>query len=147
DFTKNGKATSAFDDYGHGTHIAGLIGSNGRRSNYEYQGIAPDVRLIGLKVLDKTGRGKTSDVIKALEFLVANKDRLGIHVVNLSLGHPIFAPAKYDPLVQAVEKASKAGLIVVTAAGNFGANETTGEPGYTGITSPCNAPSAICAGA
>ena len=146
DFTKNGQPTAPFDDYGHGTHIAGLIGSSGKLSNYEYQGIAPGVRLVGFKVLDHNGRGKTSDVIKAIEYIAANKDKLNVHIVNLSLGHPIYAPAKYDPLVQAVEKASAAGLIVVTSAGNFGAKQTTGDPGYTGITSPCNSPSAICVG-
>ena len=142
-----GKSVAAFDDYGHGTHVAGLIGSKGVLSNYAFQGIAPDVRLIGLKVLDGTGVGKTSDVIKALEFVVANRSRLNIHVVNLSLGHPIYSPAADDPLVQAVQKATAAGLIVVTSAGNKGINETTGLPGYGGVSSPCNAPSAICVGA
>src|SRR6185295_18051707 len=58
----------------------------------------------------------------------------------------IFAPAIDDPLVQAVQKAADAGLIVVTSAGNKGINETTGLPGYAGVSSPCNAPSAICVG-
>lgn len=146
DFTRGGVATTPYDDYGHGTHIAGLIGSSGKASNYEYQGIAPAVHLVGLKVLDKNGQGKTSDVIKALEYVIANKDHLNVHIVNLSLGHPIYAPAKDDPLVQAVEKASAAGLVVVIASGNFGEKEKTGDPGYTGVTSPANAPSAITAG-
>src|SRR5437667_420057 len=146
DFTKGGKATPPFDDYGHGTHIAGLIGSSGKLTNYQYQGIAPDVRLIGLKVLDEKGVGKTSNVIKALEFVTANRAKLNVHIVTLSLGHPIYSPGEYDPLVQAVEKASAAGLIVVTSAGNFGA-KATGEAGYTGVTSPCNAPSSVCVGA
>jgi serine protease AprX len=147
DFTRGGIPTAPFDDYGHGTHVAGLIGSSGKASNYEFQGIAPDVRFVGLKVLDKNGRGRTSDVIKALEYVTANKNRLNVQIVNLSLGHPIFAPAKYDPLVHAVEKASAAGLIVVVAAGNYGEQQKTGDPGYTGINSPANAPSAITVGA
>src|SRR6185503_1479819 len=61
--------------------------------------------------------------------------------------HPIFEPAASDPLVQAVERASRAGVIVVAAAGNYGTNPTTGLPGYAGITSPGNAPSAITVGA
>jgi serine protease AprX len=147
DFTNGGAATAPYDDYGHGTHIAGLIGSGGAGSNGEFQGIAPDVHLIGLKVLDSTGAGKTSDVISALQFLIANKNRLHVQVVNLSLGHPILAPAADDPLVQAVEQATAAGLIVVTASGNFGENDATGQPGYTGVTSPGDAPSAITVGA
>ncbi len=140
------RSASPFDDYGHGTHIAGLIGGTGQLSGFEYQGVAPAVRLVGVKVLDDTGRGYTSDVVRALEFLTANKDRLGVQVVNLSLGHPIFESAATDPLVQAVEEAVRAGLIVVTSAGNYGKNPVTGEVGYAGITSPGNAPSAITVG-
>lgn len=154
DFTKGGIPTTPYDDYGHGTHIAGLIGSSGKLAGNAVMGIAPDVRLVGLKVLDGTGAGNTSDVIKALEYVVANRSRLNVQIVNLSLGHPIFAPAADDPLVQAVEQASAAGLIVVTAAGNYGqvqhgdgAPTKNADTGYTGITSPGNAPSAITVGA
>src|SRR5262249_26476205 len=146
DFTRGGIPVAPFDDYGHGPHVAGLSGSRGAASNREFQGVAPDVRLVGLKVLDGQGQGKTSDVIRALEFVVANKARLGVQIVNLSLGHAILAPAKYDPLVQAVERATRAGLIVVVAAGNNG-QKKNGDVGYTGITSPGNAPSAITVGA
>ena len=151
DFTKDhsaeGLSVPAYDDYGHGTHVAGLIGSNGGLSGGEFRGVAPLVRLIGLKVLDEEGRGTTSDVIAALEFATANRAALGIHVINLSLGHPIYEPAATDPLVQAVERAARAGLVVVAAAGNFGQNPDTGEVGYAGIMSPGNAPSAITVGA
>jgi len=147
DFTRGGIPTAPYDDYGHGTHVAGLIGSSGKVSNDEYVGVAPEVRLIGFKVLDSTGQGKTSDVIKAIEYVVANRAKLNVQIINLSLGHPIYAPAKYDPLVQAVEKASAAGLIVVASAGNFGQTQRGAGSGYTGITSPGNAPSAITVGA
>jgi serine protease AprX len=115
-------------------------------TNNEYHGLAPKVKFVVLKVLDKTGAGYTSDVIRAISFAVANKSRLGIDVINLSLGHPILEPAASDPLVQAVEAASRAGIIVVAAAGNYGRNPATGTLGYGGITSPGNAPSAITAG-
>ena len=62
-----------------------------------------------VKVLDGTGQGRTSDVIRALEFVVANKAKLNAQIINLSLGHPIYAPAIDDPLVQAVQKATAAG--------------------------------------
>lgn len=143
DFTRGGIPTQPYDDFGHGTHISGLIGE----ASAPYMGVAPDVNFVGLKVLDKDGQGSTSDVIKALEYVTANRNLLGVTIVNLSLGHPIFAPASQDPLVAAVERASAAGLIVVASAGNFGINPKTGNPGYTGITSPGNAPSALTAGA
>src|ERR1041384_3201485 len=131
------------DEYGHGTHVAGLIGAN----DSNYMGVAPSVTFVGLKVLNKNGKGTTSSVIAAIEFAVANRQRFNIKVVNLSLGHPILSPAADDPLVQAVESAVRAGLIVVVSAGNVGTNPDTGQVGYAGVTSPGNAPSAITVGA
>ena len=135
--------TLAGDEYGHGTHVAGLIGAN----DSSYMGVAPAVTFVSLKVLGKNGKGTTSSVIAAIEFAVANRQRLNIQVVNLSLGHPILSPAADDPLVQAVESAVRAGLIVVVSAGNVGKNPDTGLVGYAGVTSPGNAPSAITVGA
>jgi serine protease AprX len=141
DFTHGDiRAVAPLDTYGHGTHVAGLIAS-------EFVGVAPHARLIGLRVLDERGQGDTTNVVRAIEFAIANKDLLGINVMNLSLGHPIYEPAATDPLVQAVEHATRAGIVVVVSAGNFGLNKKTGLPGYGGIASPGNAPSALTAGA
>jgi serine protease AprX len=148
DFTRGGIATTPVDPYGHGTHVAGIIGSSGVSSaDGQYRGIGPKARLIGLRVLDEQGRGETSQVIKAIEFAIAQKNVLGIHVINLSLGHPIYEPAASDPLVRAVERAVADGIVVVASAGNFGYNRVVGSTGYAGITSPGNAPSAITVGA
>jgi serine protease AprX len=142
DFSKTGKAvkTAPYDDLGHGTHIAGLIASSGARSNYMFQGIAPNARIVALKVLDASGASRTSTVIAAIEYVVKHQATLGVQVINLSLGHPITAPAKFDPLVQAVEDAVRHNLVVVVAAGNDG-------PGYGSVNSPGNSPSAITVGA
>ena len=59
----------------------------------------------------------------------------------------LLEPAATDPLVQAVELAVRAGIVVVVSAGNYGINPQTGLPGYAGILSPGNAPSAITVGA
>ena len=149
DFTGTGTAVAAApsDGYGHGTHIAGLIAGSGASSNGKYVGVATAARLIGLKVLDAKGGGISSDVIAAVDFATNNRVALGIDVINMSLGHPIYEPAATDPLVQAVERAVKAGIVVVVSAGNIGTNKTTGEIGYAGITSPGNAPSALTVGA
>ncbi len=148
DFTQDGvKATAPTDGYGHGTHVAGLIAGNGDLSNRRYRGVAPKARLIVLKVLDENGQGYTSDVIEAIEFVTRHKSWLDVDVINLSLGHPILEPAATDPLVQAVEAAVRAGIVVVAAAGNVGVSPATGETGYAGILSPGNAPSAITVGA
>jgi serine protease AprX len=141
------RQTAPFDDYGHGTHVAGLIGAQQLAGDYEYRGIAPGVHFVGIKVLDRKGKGRTSDVIRALEFVRANRQLLNVRIVNLSLGHPILQRAEDDPLVQAVEAAVRDGLIVFASAGNFGTSAQTGAIGYAGITSPGNAPSAITVGA
>jgi serine protease AprX len=152
DFTRaaNGKPYTDYaqpaDDYGHGTHVGGLIAGSGAGSNGQYRGVAPGAVLVGLKVLDANGAGRTSDVVSAIEYAVANRDALGLRVLNLSLGHPIYAPADRDPLVLAVEAAVRSGLIVVVSAGNIGCLPQTTRCGYAGITSPGNAPSAITVG-
>jgi serine protease AprX len=150
DFTPTA-GVQPYDDYGHGTHVSGLIASRGALSpspgGPRYPGIAPRARLISLKVLDAQGVALTSTVLEAIEFAVANRRALGIDVLNISLGHPILEPAASDPLVQAVEAASRAGIVVVVAAGNVGRTLDTGAPGYAGILSPGNAASAITVGA
>ena len=106
----------------------------------EIRGVAPGVKFVNLRVLDETGQGATSNVLLALQWAVANRAAYGIDVINLSLGHPIYESATTDPLVQAVEAAVRAGLVVVVSAGNIGTNPDTSEVGYAGITSPGNAP-------
>jgi subtilisin family serine protease len=146
DFTDgsiNPPAGSPVDGYGHGTHVAGLIG--GDRTDIE--GVAPGVSYVDLRVLNSNGSGSTSHVIKAIEWAIANRAEYGIDIMNLSLGHPIFEAAASDPLVQAVEAAARAGIVVVASAGNIGTSAVTGAVGYAGVTSPGNAPSAITVGA
>jgi subtilisin family serine protease len=134
------------DRCGHGTHVAGIIAGNGRSSNGLYAGIAPDVDIVALRVLGDDCSGNTSDVIDALEWIARNHALYKIKVVNISLGHAVLESIFSDPLVQAVERLSRKGITVVTAAGNKGINPITGNPGYGGVGVPCNAPSAICVG-
>ena len=135
------------DPYGHGTHVAGLIANSAKYSHGLYQGLAPAATLVSLRVLDEHGVGHTTDVIRALDWILANDRLIQVDVVNLSLGHPILEPADRDPLVKAVEALTRAGIPVVVSAGNYGYDRETGETGYAGITSPGNAPSAITVGA
>ena len=90
--------------------------------------------------------GNTSDVIDALEWIARHHETYKIKVVNISLGHAVLESIFSDPLVQAVERLSRKGIAVVTAAGNQGSLTATGAPGYGGVGVPCNAPSAICVG-
>jgi len=145
DFVSNGH--KPIDRCGHGTHVAGTIAGSGEKSGGEIHGIDPDVDLVVLRVIGDDCSGNTSDVIDALEWIARHHRQYNIRVVNLSLGHPVFESAVSDPLVQAVERLSRKGIVVVTAAGNMGINPLTSEPGYGGVGVPCNAPSAVCVGA
>ena len=138
------------DPFGHGTHVAGMIGGAGsaaaRVTNAYSGGSAPAVRFIDIRVLGRTGLGYTSDVLAGIDWAIANRARYGIRVINLSLGHPVAEPAATDPLCIAVERAVKAGIVVVASAGNYGLTPS-GAPILGGITSPGNAPAALTVGA
>ena len=130
DFTSGGISVAPFDDYGHGTHVAGLIGSSGVLSDYEFQGVAPDVRLVGLKVLDENGAADERCHRRAR---VRDREQEPLERPDRQpVARPSdLAPARTDPLVQAVEKATAAGLIVVSSAGNFG-RQPDGRAGIRG---------------
>jgi len=141
----NGR-TQPYDDYGHGTHVAGIIGGNGADSDGGRTGIAPAVRLIGLKVLDASGHGRISDVIAALDWVVTHRDDFNIRVVNLSVAGGVYEPYDTDPLTLAAERAVRVGIVVVTAAGNYG-RSPDGKTVYGGITAPGNSPWVLTVGA
>jgi serine protease AprX len=141
----DGQATP-YDDYGHGTHVAGIVAGNGYDSEGLRTGIAPGARLIALKVLDSTGRGYVSDVIAALDYAVAERDALNIRVINLSVGTGVYESYTTDPLTLATERAVRAGIVVVTSAGNNG-RSAEGRTQYGGITAPGNAPWVLTVGA
>jgi serine protease AprX len=135
------------DPFGHGTHIAGIIGGNRTASVTPAfaGGSAPSVRLVDVRVLGSTGSGRTSDVIAGIDWVIANRRTYNIKVINLSLGHPVTEPSATDPLCQAVARAVAASITVVVSAGNYGLT-STGAPVLGGITSPGNSPAALTVG-
>ena len=136
----------AYDDYGHGTHVSGIIAGNGYDSTGARTGVAPKANIIGLKVLDGTGAGYVSDVIAALDYAVSVKDQFNIRVINLSVGAGVYESYNTDPLAQAARRAVDAGIVVVAASGNLGRN-SAGKAQYGGVTSPGNAPWVLTVGA
>jgi len=145
DYVSPGHKTP-YDDHGHGTHVAGIIAGNGFDSAGARTGIAPAATLVVLKVLDKTGRGRVSDVIAALDQIVALRNSYNIRVVNLSVAAAVLESYDLDPLTVAARRAVEAGLVVVAAAGNRGEGGT-GRVQYGGITAPGNAPWVLTVGA
>jgi serine protease AprX len=140
------------DQYGHGTHVAGIAAGNGHSSTGKsytktFRGIAPRAHVINLRVLDSNGSGTDSAVIAAIDRAIQLKNQYNIRVINISLGRPVFESYKKDPLCQAVERAWSQGIVVVVAAGNEGRNGSQGTDGYATITSPGNDPLVITVGA
>ena len=139
-------ATLAYDDNGHGTHVAGIIAGNGYDSRGTKAGIAPSAHLVSLKVLDAQGRGVISNVIAAIEWSITNRTAYNIRVINLSVGASVSTSYNTDPLTLAAKQAVDAGIVVVTASGNLG-RSSTGKSQYGGITAPGNAPWVLTVGA
>lgn len=113
-----------YDDNGHGTHVAGIIGGSGFASHGKYMGIAPGCNLAIIKVLDKSGNGSTNQVIQALKWLINNKDKYNIRILNVSVG--MLTSAKQEErrrLIEAVEDVWNHNIVVVAAAGNNGPKE------------------------
>ncbi len=135
-----------YDDNGHGTHVAGIIAGSGYDSYGARAGIAPGSHLVSLKVLDGAGGGHISDVIAALDWVVANHAAYNIRVVNLSVGAAVTESYETDPLTLATKRVVDAGVVVVAAAGNVGKN-AAGQIQYGGITAPGNAPWVLTVGA
>lgn len=158
-FTKE----DANDHCGHGTHVAGILAGNGAQSfdqtkyTQTFFGAAPGANLISVKVLDKMGSGSVTQTIAALQWVVANKAKYNIRVINMSLGHPVGESYETDPLCQAVASVWKNGIVVVCAAGNNGRLNEDPDPtepdnegygtGYGSIDSPANSPYVITVGA
>jgi serine protease AprX len=149
DFTGLG---SVADQYGHGTHVAGIIAGTGASSGfsndfYTFKGVAGNASLINLRVLDQNGAGSDSEVIAAIQTAIQLQSTYNIRVISLSVGRPVFESYTVDPLCQAVEQAWDAGIVVVVAAGNYGRDNAAGTNGYGTITAPGNDPYVITVGA
>ena len=142
------------DTYGHGTFMAGLIAGHDAALTAPYaaapasayRGIAPDARIVSLKVATADGGADVSQVIAAVDWVVqhAHDPGLNIRVINLSYGTNSTQAYGADPLAAAVEQAWKHGIVVVAAAGNTGYQRGNGAPG---LGDPAYDPFVIAAGA
>jgi serine protease len=106
DFVNND--ADPMDDNGHGTHVAGTIAA--ADDTFGVVGVAPEVELYGLKVLDKEGSGRHANIVRAIDWSIAN----GMHLMNLSLGGSDPSPT----LEIALRRARDAGVLAIVASGN-----------------------------
>ncbi len=126
DFTPD---RDGIDHYGHGTHLAGIIASDGT-SNVNYPGVAPKANIISVKVAGWNGATDVSVVLAGLQWVVSNRAAYNIRVLNLSFGTDSTQSYLMDPLDYAVERAWRSGIFVVVSAGNRGPNPgTINKPG------------------
>jgi len=120
-----------YDDNGHGTHIAGILGGNGSACSHLFEGVAPDCHFVVIKVLNQRGEGSTENVLAGISWLLKHYKEYDIRIVNISVGST--RGKNFDetsPLVQGVNKLWSAGLTVFTAAGNHGPKpHSIGAPG------------------
>jgi len=140
DVTYGGRGPITGDPYGHGTHVTSIAASGAQALNGAYQGIAPQANVVAVRAFDGNGAGRYVDVIAGLNWIVQNRTRYNIRVLNLSFGA---SPQSFywdDPLNQAVMAAWRAGIVVVASAGNDGPDPMT-------VNVPGNVPYVITVGA
>jgi len=139
------------DTNGHGTFIGGIITGNdagqgaANPNPYTYRGMAPDARLVCIKVATADGGADVSQVIAAIDWVVQHQhdNGLNIRVLNLSYGTNSTQSYEVDPLAYAAEQAWKRGIFVVAAAGNSGYQKGKGAPG---LASPAYDPFVMAVG-
>ena len=142
-----------FDTNGHGTHMAGIIAGRDAEATGNYVGdssnfigMAPDSKVISIKVADAYGNSDVSQVLAAIDWVVTHRNDPGnnIRVLNLSYGTDSQQDYVHDPLDYAAEAAWKKGIVVVAAAGNAGFAVGAKAPG---LTDPASDPFVMAVGA
>ena len=118
-------STSSIDLYGHGTHLAGIIAGNDGGSPVDgvphFTGIAPDARLVNVKVANAEGGTSIAQIVSGIEWVIVNKQANGmdIRIITLAFGYD-WAGDIPDPLAVAIEEAWHQGIVVVVSGGNRG---------------------------
>ncbi len=135
------ESPTPIDPQGHGTHIAGIIANAELGWDEEWNGVAPDVNLVAVRVLDETGYGSLENILAGLNWVIEHHEEYNIKILNLSMSADVIAPYWADPINHAVMTAWSEGITVITSAGN------TGETGALSIGIPGNNPYAITVGA
>ncbi|MCB1679292.1 MAG: S8 family peptidase [Halioglobus sp.] len=145
DATNDRVGPEVFDDSGHGTHMTSVLAHSGQvikngEPTGTFKGIAPDASLVAVKAFDVEGHGGLLDIVRGVQWVVENRQKYNIQVLNLSFAARPRWHYWLDPVNQAVMQAWASGITVVVAAGNEG-------PELMSIGSPGNLPYVITVGA
>lgn len=108
------------DPAGHGTHVAGILCGDGAMSAGKYCGLAPKCHMVCCRVLDARGEGSATVVGEAIRWVIAQKEKYGIRILNLSFGSTENGTEAAAELVTLAEAAWDCGLVVVASSGNSG---------------------------
>ena len=122
----------------HGTQTSVVAAGNGHLSDGVYRGLAHEAQVVLVKV-SENGRITEDNIGRGLEWVIANRERFNIRVLNISLGGDEDVPCTKSIIDQAAEEAIRNGIIVVAAAGNSGAEGRHSIP-------PANSPSVVTVG-
>lgn len=149
-FESQAEGLRYLDTYGHGTHMAGIIAGKGDQAaatgiytNHDhFVGVAPDARIVNVKVAESSGATDVSQVIAAIDWVVQHRadDGMNIRVLNISFGTDGTQPYTDDPLAYAAEIAWRKGIVVVAAAGNGGSTSSS-------LSDPASDPYVLAVGA
>ena len=124
DFTERGRK-GPYDDSGHGTHVCGILAGSGYAAGGQFMGVAPEAGIIAGKILDREGKGSVEELFSAMDWILSNQRSYQIHLVNISIGIPekddfMESKEKRKRLRRYIELLYERGILLVTAAGNFG---------------------------
>jgi serine protease AprX len=120
----NGQETNPDDEDGHGTHVASIIMSSGGTAGI-FKGVAPEAKLVDVKVLSSSGTNYDNQLIRGIEWVIDNKEKYNITIINLSVGSAVDDPDGTSAISRVADRAVDNGLIVVVAAGNDGPTSET----------------------
>lgn len=135
----NGK-NYPYDDNGHGTHVAGISAGNGMLSRGTFRGIAPEANIVSVKILDRYGEGMIPHIISGINWVIKNRARFGINIINISVGST--DGERFNEQSDFVKKVNELwdnGMVVVASAGNKG-------PAPYSISAPGNSRKIITVG-
>lgn len=126
----NNKVT-AYDDNGHGTHVASIAAGKGVGDPGIQEGYAPGANLVGVKTLNNSGSGTISNLANAINWIIDNNNSLKVKIINISQQT---YNADVTPVCNAITRAKNVGIVTTIAAGNFDSDPNKPKAQYNSLS-------------